>query len=176
MINCFLLVLLLLVSMVLLKCTKSPLVFHFLNFVQFFHLQLLLMIILPVFFVIFFHPYLLMITLAKILFLTVSQIKNANHCRKFFDSCNVTSFFTNIPLQQIIDIAINLIFNQNPNVTSLKKNLNNFSFLLHQRQNFIFNSNFYNQINGVAMGSPYNLNTAKFYLRYFYDILAAFDC
>ena len=33
MINCILLVLLLLISMVLLKCTNSPLVIHFLNFI-----------------------------------------------------------------------------------------------------------------------------------------------
>ena len=38
MINCILLVLLLLVSMVLLKCTNSPLVIHFLNFVRLFRL------------------------------------------------------------------------------------------------------------------------------------------
>ena len=38
MIICILLVLLLLVSMVLLKCTNSPLVIHFLNFVWLFHL------------------------------------------------------------------------------------------------------------------------------------------
>ena len=38
MINCILLVLLLLLSVVLLKCTNSPLVNHFLNFVQLFHL------------------------------------------------------------------------------------------------------------------------------------------
>ena len=36
--NCILLVFLLLVSMVLLKCTDFPLVIHFLNFIQLFHL------------------------------------------------------------------------------------------------------------------------------------------
>ena len=60
---------------------------------------------------------------------------------------------------------------------------------------FLFNGKFYNQIDGVAMGSPlapvlanifmgfyeskwlneYNLNKPKFYLRYVDDILAAFD-
>ena len=59
----------------------------------------------------------------------------------------------------------------------------------------IFNSNFYNQIDKHAMGSPlapvvadifmdfykskwlneYNLNKPKFYLRYVDDILAVFD-
>ena len=38
MINCILLVLLLLVSMVLLKCRTSPLVINFLNFIRLFHL------------------------------------------------------------------------------------------------------------------------------------------
>ena len=36
--SCILLVLLLLVSMILLKCTNSPLLIHFLNLVQLFHL------------------------------------------------------------------------------------------------------------------------------------------
>ena len=76
MINCIHLVLLLLVSMVvLLKCTNSPLVTHFLNFVQLFHLQVILIIILPISFVIFFRLQFLMISLAK--------IKNANLSKKF---------------------------------------------------------------------------------------------
>ena len=54
MINCILLVLLLLVSMVLLKCTNSPLIVHFLNFVRFFHLKVPLIIFLPISFVILF--------------------------------------------------------------------------------------------------------------------------
>ena len=48
MINCILLVMLLLVSTVLLKCTNSALVVHFLNFVRLFHRQVLLIIILAV--------------------------------------------------------------------------------------------------------------------------------
>ena len=40
-----------------------------------------------------------------------SQIRNANLSRKFLVSCDVTSLFANIPLQETIDMAINLIFN-----------------------------------------------------------------
>ena len=40
-----------------------------------------------------------------------SQIRNPNLSRKFLVSCDVTSLFTNIPLQETIDIAINLISN-----------------------------------------------------------------
>ena len=107
---------------------------------------------------------------------------------------DVTSFFTNIPLQETIDKAINLILNHIFNVNITKKKLKNFSFLLHQTH-FIFNSKLYNQIDGVAMASgltsvlanifmgfyksrwlsEYNLNKPKLYSKYFDDIVAAFD-
>ena len=47
-------------------------------------------------------------------FTFVSQIKNGNLSKKFLVSYGVTSLFTSIPLQETIDIAINLIFNHNP--------------------------------------------------------------
>ena len=50
----------------------------------------------------------------------ISQIKNANLSNKYLVSYNVTSLFTNIPLQETIDIAINLIFNHNPNLNITK--------------------------------------------------------
>ena len=40
----------------------------------------------------------------------VSQIKNANLSKKFLVSYDVTSLFTNIPLQETIDIAIKVSF------------------------------------------------------------------
>ena len=71
-----------------------------------------------------------MITLAKILFF-VSQIKNASLSKKFLISYDVTSLFTNILLQETIDIAKNLFFNHKPHLNITKKELKNFFFLLH---------------------------------------------
>ena len=123
----------------------------------------------------------------------VSQIKNPNLSGKFLVSYDVTSLFTNIPLQETIDIAINLIFKHNPNLNITKKELKN---LFSTSQSHIrFNDNFYNQIDGVAMGSPlalvlanifmgfyeskclneYNPNKLQFLLSYVDDIVAAFD-
>ena len=53
----------------------------------------------------------------------ITQSKNANLSRKCLVSYDVTSLFTNIPLQENIDIAINLIFSHNPNLNITKKNL-----------------------------------------------------
>ena len=125
----------------------------------------------------------------------VSQIKNANLSKKFLVFYDVTSLFTNIPLQETTDIAINLIFNQNPNLNITRKELKKLFLFATSKTHFIFNSKFYNEIDGVAMGSPlapvlanifmgfheskwldeYNLNKPKFYLRFIDNILAAFD-
>ena len=60
-------------------------------------------------------------------FIFVSQIKNTNLSGKFLVSYDVTSLFTNIPLLEAIDIAINLIFNHNPNL-NVKITLRTFLF------------------------------------------------
>ena len=125
----------------------------------------------------------------------VSQIKNANLSKKFLISYDVTSLFTNISLQETIDIAINLIFNHNPNLNITRKELKKLFLFATSQTHFIFNSKFYNQIDGVAMGSPlapvlanifmsfpeskwlneYDLKKPKFHLRYVDEILAVFD-
>ena len=83
----------------------------------------------------------------------VSQIKNANLSRKFLVSYDLISLFTKIPLQETIDIAINLIFNHNPILNITKKELKIF-FPVTSQTHFVFKNKFYNQIDGVAMGSP----------------------
>ena len=68
----------------------------------------------------------------------VSQIKNANLSKKLLVSYDVTSLFTNIPLQETIDIAINLIFNHNPNLNITRKELKKLSlFATSQTQFFL---------------------------------------
>ena len=124
----------------------------------------------------------------------VSQIKNTNLPQKFHVSYNVTSLFTDVSLQETIDIAINLSSNHNLNLNITRKELKKLFLFATSQIHFVFNSKFYNQIDGVALGSPlapllgnifigfheskwlngYNLNKHKFYLRYVY-LRNAFD-
>ena len=67
----------------------------------------------------------------------VSQIKNANLSKKFLVSYDVTSLFTNIPLQETIDKAINLIFNHNPNLNITRNELKKL-FLFATSDSFYF--------------------------------------
>ena len=85
----------------------------------------------------------------------VSQINNANLSKTFLVSYDVTSlFFTNIPIQKTIDIAINLIFHHIPHLNITKKELKKLFLFATSQTHFILNSKFYDQIDGVAMGSP----------------------
>ena len=74
--------------------------------------------------------------------------------KKVLVSYDVTSLFTNILLQESIDIAINLIFNHNPNINVTRKELKKPFVFASSQTHFIFNNKFYNQINGVGMSSP----------------------
>ena len=81
----------------------------------------------------------------------VSQIKNVNLSRKFIVSYDVISLFANISIQGTSDLAINLIFNPNPNLNITKKELKKLFLFATSQTHFPFNSKFYNQIDGVAM-------------------------
>ena len=87
-------------------------------------------------------------------FSLIFQIKNENLSKKLLVSYNVTSLLTNIPLQEAIDIAINLTFNNNPNLNITKKELTKLFFFATSQTHSLFNSKFYNQIDAVAMGFP----------------------
>ena len=88
--------------------------------------------------------------IAKILLLFFSQIKNADLSKRFLGSYDVTSYFTNVLLQETIEIAIN----HNPNLNITRKELKKIFFFATSQTYFIFNSKFHNQIDGIAMVSP----------------------
>ena len=72
----------------------------------------------------------------------VSQIKKTNLSRKFLVYYNVTSLFTNLPLHETIDIAANLIFNHNPNLSITKRKLKKRFLFATSQTHFIFSSKF----------------------------------
>ena len=51
-------------------------------------------------------------------------------------------------------MAIHLIFNHNPYLNTTRKELKKLFLFTKSQTHFIFNSKFFNQIDGVAMGSP----------------------
>ena len=82
-------------------------------------------------------------------------------------SLNVESLFTNIPLQETIDLCVELLFNYKPNIDGF--NITGFYEELTVTMSeslVLFESEYYKQIDGVAMGSPLGSTFANIFLSY----------
>ena len=82
-------------------------------------------------------------------------------------SFDVESLFTNIPLDETINICADIVYHRKKKVKGLLKR--HFKELLtHATKSscFLFNGNYYSQIDGVAMGSPLGPTLANLFLAY----------
>ena len=83
------------------------------------------------------------------------------------DSLDVDSLFTNIPLDETIDICVNQLFENTDTVEGFTKSeLKQLLCLATKESYFIFNGLLYKQIDGVAMGSPLGPSLANAFLSY----------
>ena len=82
-------------------------------------------------------------------------------------SLDVDSFFTNIPLDETIDICINQLFDNTDTVEGFTKSeLKQLLCLTTEESYFVFNGLLYKQIDGVAMGSPLGPSLANTFMSY----------
>ena len=70
-------------------------------------------------------------------------------------SLDVDSLFTNIPLEETIDICTNTLFENTEKVEGLSKiEFKELLSLVGKESYSIFNGQLYKQVDGVAVGSP----------------------
>ena len=128
-------------------------------------------------------------------FTFIEQIRQLNTYGKFLIYFDVTSLFTNIHLEETINIAVQTIFENFPNIKFTRKELQKLFKIATSETNFIFNNEIYDQIDGVSMGSPLapilanllmgcleknwiekaHVTKPTFYKRYVDDIFAMFE-
>ena len=88
----------------------------------------------------------------------------------YMDSLDVDSLFTNIPLEETINICTNLIYDNVDVIEGMNKlEFKNLLSLATQESYFLFNDVLYKQKDGVAMGSPLGPTIANFFLS-FYEV------
>ena len=124
------------------------------------------------------------------------EIKKVSSTNKFLISYDICSLFTRIPLNETIDLAVKLIFDNNPNIKITKKDLKKLFEFATSGTHILFDGNYYDQIDGVAMGSPlgpvlanlfmgfyekqwlkeFNFCKVWLYRRYVDDIICLFNC
>ena len=95
----------------------------------------------------------------------LSEYKVPSSC--YMVSYDVKSLFTNIPLDETIDICVNLAFSGVTNFLGMTKNFfKNLLSICVKENMFLFNGELYQQIDGVAMGSPLGPTFANMFLCY----------
>ena len=67
---------------------------------------------------------------------------------------DVNSLFTNVPLDETIEICVNELFKSSQTVSGLYKQVLEMLSLTTKENVILFHQNYYSQIDRVAMGSP----------------------
>ena len=91
---------------------------------------------------------------AKDSFSFCKEVQEVSSSNKFMISYDVCSLFTSIPLKETIDIAVNLIFDKYPDLKITRQELKKLFEFATSGTHFLFDGSYYDQIDGVAMGSP----------------------
>ncbi|XP_071811646.1 uncharacterized protein [Apostichopus japonicus] len=84
----------------------------------------------------------------------VQEITSMDISDHYMVSYDVVSLFTNIPLSETVDIAIDAIMYNNPGIGIERRDLQKLFMFATSQTHFLFNGNYYDQVDGVAMGSP----------------------
>ena len=100
----------------------------------------------------------------------INNVTNTNDL--IMCSFDIKSLFTNIPLDETIEIILNKLF---PNINNKYKNFTRTEFksllqLATKNSIFMFDQQLYEQIDGVAMGSPCGPTFANLFLCHYENI------
>ena len=86
----------------------------------------------------------------------------------FMENLDVDSLFTNIPLEETIEICANTLFENTEKVEGLSKiEFKELLFLATKESYFNFNEKLYKQVDEVAMGSPLSPTLDNAFLIHF---------
>ena len=101
----------------------------------------------------FLSPHIISVYSTKDSFTFIEEVKLVNVADKFLILFDVKTLFTNIPLSDAINIAINLIFENSPNIKLTKRERRKLFRIATSETHFTFNGSVFDQIDSVAMSS-----------------------
>ena len=103
---------------------------------------------------------------AKYSFSFCEEIQQVSNNDNFLVSYDVCTLFTSIPWQETNEIAVELIFENNPQLKVTKRELKQLFNFATSGNHFIFNGGFYDQTDAVSMGSPLGPVLSNLFMGY----------
>ena len=125
----------------------------------------------------------------------VNEIRNLKFPHSFLVSFDVESLFTNVPVKETTEISIDLILQHHTNLKISKPQLRKLFHFATSQTHFLFDGQYYDQVDGLSMGSPLGPTMANvfmgthekqwlqnfqgpdvlFYRRYIDDVFCVFE-
>ena len=96
----------------------------------------------------------------------VKEVQEVSVSDYFMVSYDVCSLFTNIPLNETIDLANDVIFDNNQSMSITKPQLKKLFVFATSQTHFLFNNEIYDQTDRVAIGSPLGPALANLFMGY----------
>ena len=100
----------------------------------------------------------------------IQELNTIDLSNKFMVSFDVASLFTNIPLKESIDLAISYITEGNSTLKLSKVELSKLFSISTAETHFRFDGKVFDQIDGVAMGSPLAPVLANLFLGHYENL------
>ena len=97
----------------------------------------------------------------------VDWAKKYKHNNGIMCPLDVCSLFTNVPLDETIDIALDKLYSLSDPPTLPRSVLRKLLEFATKKSHFLFDGQYYDQIDGVAMGSPLGPVLANIFMRHF---------
>ena len=96
----------------------------------------------------------------------VKEVQEVSVSEYFMVSYDVCNLFTNIPLNETIDLAVDIIFDNNQRMNITKPQLKKRFVVATSQTHFLFNNDIYDQTDRVAMRSPLGPALAHLFMGY----------
>ena len=87
-------------------------------------------------------------------FTFIKELEEVRDYNNFLVSFDISSLFTNIPLNETIELALDYILSNNTDVNISRKDLKKLFQFGTSETHFYFNGESYEQVDGVAIGYP----------------------
>jgi len=83
---------------------------------------------------------------------------------RFMVSYDVESLFTNIPSEECVNLAVDYMSKSNPDLQLTTTELRNLFNFATAQTHFLFKGSFFDQIDGIAMGTPFAAVLANLFM------------
>ena len=99
----------------------------------------------------------------------VKEVRSLRFQKSFLVSFDIKSLFTNVPVRETTEIALDLLFRNNPDIKMSRAQLQKLFLYATSKTHFLFDGEYFDQTDGLSMGSPLGPTMANIFMGFHED-------